>query len=51
MGAAADADDIEAMRAIWADTLAGMFTDPAETAAIERALDAGDIDVLQQMFS
>ncbi|CAH0178793.1 hypothetical protein SRABI76_01476 [Microbacterium oxydans] len=51
MGAAADASDIGTMRAIWADSLAGMFTIQADSDVISHALDAGDIDVLRQMFS
>ena len=51
MGRAADAGDVDTMRAIWADTLSGMFTDPADIKAIQQALDAGDLDVLTEMFS
>lgn len=51
MGAAADAGDVNAMRAVWADTLSDMFTDPADIDVIQGALDAGDPDVLRQMFS
>ncbi|WP_102192209.1 hypothetical protein [Microbacterium aurantiacum] len=51
MAWAADAGDVDAMRAIWADELSGMFTDQALIDVIAQALDTGDIDVLQQMFS
>jgi len=51
MGAAADAGDVDTMRAIWADTLSEMFTNPADIDVIQQALDAGDPDVLRQMFS
>jgi hypothetical protein len=51
MGTAADADDIGRMRAIWADDLSGMFTIQADSEVIAQALDAGDLDVLRQMFS
>lgn len=39
------------MRTIWNDELAAMFTDPVDIQVIERALEAGDPDVLRQMFS
>lgn len=39
------------MRAIWADGLAGIFINPTEIDMIQQALDAGDPDVLSQMFS
>ncbi len=51
MGRAADAGDVNTMRAIWADTLSDMFIEPAVIEAIQQALDAGDIDVLTEMFS
>lgn len=51
MGSAADADDLETMRAIWANELSAMFTRPVDIAAIEQALNAGDMDILRKMFS
>ena len=51
MGTAADAGDVDTMRAIWADGLAAMFTDPRDIDAIQEALDVGDLEVLRQMFS
>lgn len=51
MGRAADAGDVDAMRAIWASTLSGMFTNPVDIDGIQKALDAGDLTVLTQMFS
>jgi hypothetical protein len=51
MGMAADAGDVDAMRAIWTSTLSGMFTNPVDIDGIQRALDAGDLGVLTQMFS
>lgn len=51
MGGAADTGDVDAMLGIWNDTLKAMFTDPAVIDQIQNALDAGDPDVLSQMFS
>lgn len=51
MGAAADAGDVDAMRAIWSDGLSGMFIAPARIDTIAQALDVGDLDMLRQMFS
>ncbi|MGO2746390.1 hypothetical protein [Microbacterium sp.] len=51
MGVAADADDVDAMRAIWADGLSDMFINPEHVNVIAEALDVGDLDVLRQMFS
>lgn len=51
MAAAADADDVDAMRAIWADGLSAMFSTPKHIELIQQALDAGDLNVLRQMFS
>lgn len=39
------------MRAIWADELFGMFSILADIDVIQQAIDAGDLDVLSQMFS
>lgn len=50
-GLAVDAGDIDGVRAIWNDTLAGMFTDPATIEAIQKVVDAGDPDALRQLFS
>lgn len=51
MSAAAHAGDVDAMRAIFADGLSGMFPDPADADVIAQALDAGDLNVLRQMFA
>ncbi|MDY0910785.1 LysM peptidoglycan-binding domain-containing protein [Microbacterium sp. CFBP9034] len=50
MGTAADAGDVEAMRAIFADGLSSMFPNPAHADMIAQALDGGDLHVLRQMF-
>jgi LysM repeat protein len=51
MSAAAHADDLDAMRAIFADDLSGLFPNPVDADVIARALEAGDLDVLRQMFA
>ena len=51
MGAAAHANDLDAMRAIFADDLSHLFPNPAHADVIADALDAGDLDVLRQMFA
>lgn len=51
MGRAADVDDIDTMRAIWADKLSAMFLDQTVIDTVQQALDAGDPHVLRQMFS
>jgi hypothetical protein len=51
MSVAAQAGDLDAMRAIFADDLSGLFPDPAHADVIADALDAGDLDVLCQMFA
>jgi hypothetical protein len=51
MSAAAQAGDVGAMREIFADDLSGLFPDPAHADVIADALDAGDLDVLRQMFA
>lgn len=51
MSTAAHAGDVEAMRAIFADGLSGMFPSQADADLIAQALDAGDLDVLRQMFA
>lgn len=50
-GAAVDAGDIDAVRAIWNDTLKGMFTDPTTISAVQAVVDSGDLDALRQVFS
>ena len=50
MGAAADAGDVEAMRAIFADGLSSMFPIPAHADVIGQALGGSDLDVMRQMF-
>lgn len=51
MSAAAHADDLEGMRAIFAEDLSFLFPNPADADVIARALDAGDLEVLRQMFA
>ncbi|MEV8174956.1 hypothetical protein [Microbacterium sp. NPDC079176] len=51
MGRAADTGDVDTMRGIWNDKLKAMFTNPAVIDQIQAALDVGDLDVLNQMFS
>ncbi|MDW4573458.1 hypothetical protein R8Z57_11810 [Microbacterium sp. M3] len=51
MSAAAWAGDLERMRAIFTNELRGLYPDPAEADVIARALDAGDLDALRQMFA
>lgn len=51
MSAAAHANDLDAMRRIFADDLVVLFPNPADADMIAKALDAGDLDVLRQMFA
>lgn len=51
MSSAAWAGDVDQMRDIFANELRALYPDPAEADVIARALDAGDIDVLRQMFA
>lgn len=51
MSAAAAAGDVNAMRQIFADDLAGLFPNPAHAEVIAQALEAGDLGVLRQMFA
>ncbi len=51
MSAAAHADDLAAMRAIFADDLSRLFPNPADADVIAQVLDAGELDVLRQMFA
>lgn len=50
-GAAVDAGDVETVRAIWNDTLKGMFTNQETIAAVQKVVDFGDLDALRQLFS
>lgn len=50
-GAAVDAGDVNAVRAIWNDTLKGMFTTPDTIDAVQMVVDSGDLDALRQLFS
>ncbi|KHK98447.1 hypothetical protein LK09_05475 [Microbacterium mangrovi] len=50
-GAAVDAGDIDAVRAIWNDTLKGMFANQGTINAIQKVVDSGDLDALRQLFS
>lgn len=51
MSSAAWAGDVERMRDIFANELRALYPDSAEADVIARALDAGDIDALRQMFA
>lgn len=51
MSEAAHAGDLDAMRAIFTDDLAGLFPDPADAELIADALAVGDLGVLRQMFA
>lgn len=51
MSTAAQAGDLDAMRAIFAHDLSGLFPNPAHADVIADALDAGDLPVLRQMFA
>jgi len=50
-GAAVDAGDVDTARAIWNDTLKGMFVNRDTIAAVQKVVDAGDLDALRQLFS
>jgi len=50
-GAAVDAGDIDTVRAIWNDTLKGMFTNQGTIDAVQEVVDSGDPDALRQLFS
>jgi hypothetical protein len=50
-GAAVDAGDVDAVRAIWNDTLKGMFVNQDTIEAVQRVVDSGDLDALRQIFS
>ncbi|MGP3536022.1 hypothetical protein ACTU3I_14580 [Microbacterium sp. RD1] len=51
MSAAAWAGDVNQMRDIFTNELRALYPDPAEADVIANALDAGDLDVLRQMFA
>ncbi|QKJ18045.1 LysM peptidoglycan-binding domain-containing protein [Microbacterium hominis] len=51
MSTAAAAGDIDSLRSIFANELSALFPNPADADEIQRALDAGDLDVLRQMFA
>lgn len=51
MRIAAHADDLDAMRAIFRDDMAGLFPSTDDADVIARALDAGDLRGLRQMFA
>lgn len=50
-GAAVDAGDVDAVRAIWNDTLKGMFVNQETIDAVQKVVDSGDLDALRQLFS
>ncbi len=51
MRVAAHADDLDEMRSIFRDDLAGLFPSADDADVIARALDAGDLVALRQMFA
>ncbi len=51
MRVAAHADDLDEMRSIFRDDLAGLFPSAGDADVIARALDAGDLAALRQMFA
>ncbi|MEX0153247.1 hypothetical protein [Microbacterium sp. LMI1-1-1.1] len=50
-GRAVDAGDVDTVRAIWNDTLKGMFTNQGTLDAVQEVVDSGDPDALRQLFS
>lgn len=46
-----DAGDVDTVRAIWNDTLRGMFEEPATIDAVQKVVDSGDLGALRQLFS
>ncbi len=50
-GRAVDAGDVDAVRAIWNDTLKGMFVEQQTIDAVQGVVDSGDLDGLRQLFS
>ena len=50
-GRAVDAGDVDTVRAIWNDTLKGMFADQGTVTAVQEVVDSGDLDALRQLFS
>ncbi|WP_309066561.1 hypothetical protein [Microbacterium sp.] len=42
---------MDTVRAIWNDTLEGMFTDQETVDAVQKVVDSGDLDDLRQLFS
>lgn len=50
-GKAVDAGDVNTVRAIWNDTLKGMFLDQETIVAVQNVVDSGDLDALRQLFS
>lgn len=50
-GRAVDAGDVDTVRAIWNDTLKGMFVTQETIDAVQKVVDSGDIDALRQLFS
>lgn len=51
MSAAAHANDLDALRSIFANDLEALFPDPAEADVIRHALAVGDLVALRQMFA
>ncbi len=50
-GRAVDAGDVDTVRAIWNDTLKGMFANQETIDAVQTVVDSGDLDALRQIFS
>lgn len=50
-GRAVDDGDVDTVRAIWNDTLKGMFVTQETIDAVQKVVDSGDLDALRQLFS
>lgn len=50
-GRAVDAGDVDTVRAIWNDTLKGMFLNQETIDVVQKVVDSGDLDALRQLFS
>ncbi|UUT35560.1 hypothetical protein [Microbacterium elymi] len=50
-GRAVDTGDVDAVRAIWNDTLKGMFVNRETIDAVQKVVDSGDLEALRQLFS
>ncbi len=50
-GRAVDAGDVDTVRAIWNDTLKGMFPNQETIDVVQKVVDSGDLGALRQLFS